>query len=42
MGAAQCGCQPDAFMQRAITSDGLLETPHDVKVTVRRPGSAPV
>ena len=31
---------PGTYWLRAIASDGLLETPYDVKVTVRRPGSA--
>ncbi len=30
---------PGIYWLRAIASDGLLETPYDVKVTVRRPGS---
>jgi hypothetical protein len=31
---------PGIYWLRAIASDGLLETPYDLKVTVRRPGSA--
>jgi hypothetical protein len=31
---------PGAYWLRAIASDGLLETPYDVRVTVRRPSAA--
>jgi hypothetical protein len=31
---------PGSYWLRAIASDGLLETPYDVKVTVRRPAAA--